>query len=135
MRPMLFVEDGKVIIQNARRLCTGYMGLPRSSDIPPISEAQAEAIDALHFLAEKHHLKLNFQKGDIQYINNLSMFHARDGFTETAEQKYVVVVVVSSTSRLNAVIIVLAGVTSFAFGFETKSSRGRSLQSSSNVGS
>jgi hypothetical protein len=93
MRSMLFVEDGKVIIQNARRLCTGYMGLPRSSDIPPITEAQAEAIDALHFLAERYQLKLTFQKGDIQYINNLSMFHARDGFTETAEQKYVFVVV------------------------------------------
>ncbi|KAF6764150.1 hypothetical protein DFP72DRAFT_800152 [Ephemerocybe angulata] len=87
MRSMLFHHDGKIIIQNARRLCTGYMGLPRSKDIPPITEAQAEALDALHFLAEKYHLKLNFQKGDIQYVNNLCMFHARDEFLDTSEKR------------------------------------------------
>ena len=48
----------------------------------PITEAQAEALDALHFLSEKYSLGLNFQKGDIQYINNLSIFHARDGFQD-----------------------------------------------------
>jgi hypothetical protein len=61
------------------------LGLPRSSEIPPITEAQAEALDALHFLGEKYALGLNFQQGDIQYINNLSIFHARDGFTDTPE--------------------------------------------------
>jgi hypothetical protein len=62
------------------------LGLPRSTTIPPITEAQAEALDAIHFLAEKYNLGLNFQKGDIQYINNLSIFHARDGFVDTPEK-------------------------------------------------
>lgn len=79
---MLYHIDSKIIIQYARRYFTGYMGLPRSANIPPITEAQAEALDALHFLGEKFSLGLNFQKGDIQYINNLSIFHARDGFTD-----------------------------------------------------
>jgi hypothetical protein len=61
--------------------------LPRSSSIPPITEAQAEALDTLHFLAEKHALSLDFQKGDIQFVNNLSIFHARDGFKNTAEKQ------------------------------------------------
>ncbi|KAJ2936625.1 hypothetical protein H1R20_g468, partial [Candolleomyces eurysporus] len=87
LRPLLFSEDGKVIIQYARRLFTGFLGLPRSTDIPPITEAQAEALDTIHFLAEKYNLGLNFQKGDIQYINNLSIFHARDAFTDTTEKK------------------------------------------------
>lgn len=63
------------------------MGLPRSANIPPITEAQAEALDTLHFLAEKHAVTLDFRQGDIQYANNLSIFHARDGFTDTAEQQ------------------------------------------------
>lgn len=77
----------RLIIQYARRTFTGYWGLPRSSDIPPITEAQAEALDALHFLAEKHAVSLDFRQGDVQYVNNLSIFHARDGFKDTAEQQ------------------------------------------------
>jgi alpha-ketoglutarate-dependent taurine dioxygenase len=70
------------MIQYARRTFTGFQALPRSDDIPPITEAQAEALDAIHFKAEEYSVALNFQKGDIQYINNLSIFHARDGFTD-----------------------------------------------------
>ncbi|KAF4612412.1 hypothetical protein D9613_004592 [Agrocybe pediades] len=86
-RPLLYYIDDKIIIQYARRYFTGFQALPRSKDIPPITEAQAEALDALHFLAEKYSLGLNFQKGDIQYINNLSIFHARDGFRDNEKQQ------------------------------------------------
>ncbi|KAF9477034.1 hypothetical protein BDN70DRAFT_934573 [Pholiota conissans] len=64
-RPLLYWKDPHIIIQYARRLFTRYLGLPRSSNIPPITEAQAEALDTLHFLAEKYSLVLSFQKGDI----------------------------------------------------------------------
>lgn len=77
----------RMIIQYARRTFTGYWGLPRSSNIPPITEAQAEALDALHFLAEKHAVSLDFKKGDIQFVNNLSILHARDGFKDTPQQQ------------------------------------------------
>jgi hypothetical protein len=69
-------------------LFTGFLHLPRTPGIPPITEAQAEALDALHFLAEEHALGLNFQKGDIQFINNLSIFHGRDGFRDEGEKTY-----------------------------------------------
>ncbi|KAF7550354.1 hypothetical protein G7Z17_g5778 [Cylindrodendrum hubeiense] len=77
----------RLIIQYARRQFTGYWGLPRSSDIPPITEAQAEALDTLHFLAEKYAASLNFHKGDIQFVNNLSIFHARGGFKDSSEKQ------------------------------------------------
>ncbi|TFK32118.1 taurine catabolism dioxygenase TauD [Crucibulum laeve] len=82
LRPLLYFTDSKAILQYARRYFTGFLALPRSNDIPPITEAQAEALDTLHFLGEKFSLGLNFQKGDIQYINNLAIFHARDGFRD-----------------------------------------------------
>jgi alpha-ketoglutarate-dependent taurine dioxygenase len=88
VRPLLFHEPAqgsfreRIIIQYARRGFTGFLNLPRSPGIPSITEAQAEALDALHFLAEKYSLTLDFQKGDIQFVNNLSIFHARDGFTD-----------------------------------------------------
>lgn len=77
----------RIIIQYARRGFTGFLHLPRTPDIPPITEAQAEALDALHFLAEKHALTLDFQKGDVQFVNNLAVFQARDGFVDTEEQQ------------------------------------------------
>lgn len=76
-----------MIIQYARRTFTGFQALPRSHDIPPITEAQAEALDALHFEAEKAAVGLDFRQGDVQYVNNLSVFHARDGFEDTETQQ------------------------------------------------
>ncbi|KAF9533569.1 hypothetical protein CPB83DRAFT_757892 [Crepidotus variabilis] len=85
VRPLLYHEDERVVIQYSRRHFTGYGKQTRSPDIPPITEAQAEALDAVHFLAEKYSLALNFQKGDIQYINSLGLLHARDAFRDSGK--------------------------------------------------
>ena len=81
-RPVLCHEDGHAIIQYSRRVLTGHRSLRRSPNIPPITELQAEALDAVHFTAEKFSLELNFQKGDIQYINSMGLLHARDAFKD-----------------------------------------------------
>ncbi|KAI9689321.1 MAG: hypothetical protein M1822_009971 [Bathelium mastoideum] len=92
-RPLLYHQPAtektpeRVIIQYARRSYTGFQALPRTPTIPPITEAQAEALDALHFTAERLCLGLDFEKGDIQYINNLVTFHARDAFRDSPEQQ------------------------------------------------
>ncbi|KAK4183243.1 high-affinity methionine permease [Podospora australis] len=86
-QPATSTEPERLIIQYARRSFTGYWGLPRSSNIPPITEAQAEALDALHFTAEKYAASLDFHQGDIQYVNNLSIFHARAGFRDSTEKQ------------------------------------------------
>jgi len=85
-RPVLYNEDGHIVIQYSRRQFTGYGTQQRSVHIPPISEAQAEALDMLHFYAEKYSLELNFKKGDIQYINSMGLLHARDAFTDEGEK-------------------------------------------------
>ncbi|KAI1828170.1 TfdA family taurine catabolism dioxygenase TauD [Xylaria intraflava] len=77
----------RISLQYARRQFVGFGALPRNPNIPPITEAQAEALDTLHFLGEKYCVNTDFQKGDIQYINNLAIFHARDGFTDTPEKQ------------------------------------------------
>jgi hypothetical protein len=91
-RPVLYFEQedgedgyGHAIIQYSRRHFTGYGKQTRSPNIPPITEAQAEALDAVHFLAEEYSLGLNFQKGDIQYINSLGLLHARDAFKDSGK--------------------------------------------------
>ncbi|GES60772.1 putative TfdA family oxidoreductase [Aspergillus terreus] len=92
-RPLLYHQPAtesapeRVLIQYARRYFTGFLAQPRSPHIPPITEAQAEALDALHFLAEEHRASLDFQRGDVQYVNNLSIFHARNGFRDEPGQE------------------------------------------------
>ncbi|KAK7211324.1 hypothetical protein V2G26_018502 [Clonostachys chloroleuca] len=77
----------RVSLQYGRRYFVGFGALPRSADIPPITEAQAEALDTLHFIGEKFCVNTEFQKGDIQYVNNLNIFHARDGFVNEGEKQ------------------------------------------------
>ncbi|KAJ8132020.1 hypothetical protein O1611_g1602 [Lasiodiplodia mahajangana] len=77
----------RIALQYARRYFVGFGALPRNPNIPPITEAQAEALDTLHFLGDKFCVNTDFQKGDMQYINNLAIFHARDGFTDTPEKQ------------------------------------------------
>ncbi|EED19027.1 TfdA family oxidoreductase, putative [Talaromyces stipitatus ATCC 10500] len=92
-RPLLYYQPAspiapeRLIVQYARRYFTGFLAQPRSRDIPAITEAQAEALDALHFLGEKHSVQLDFRKGDIQYVNNLAIFHARKGFVNAPDKQ------------------------------------------------
>lgn len=93
-RPLVFhfpatdSRPERIALQYARRYFVGFGALPRNPNIPPITEAQAEALDTLHFLGDKFCVNTDFQKGDIQYVNNLAIFHARDGFTDTPEKQY-----------------------------------------------
>ena len=94
-RPLLYYQpasvDGKtperILLQYARRYYVGFGQLQRGNHLPPITEAQAEALDALHFLGERFSVSTNFEKGDIQYVNNVAVFHARDGFTDKGDKK------------------------------------------------
>ncbi|KAL7619802.1 hypothetical protein AAE478_010347 [Parahypoxylon ruwenzoriense] len=92
-RPLMYYQPAtestpeRVLLQYARRSFVGFGALPRSPDIPPITEAQAEALDTLHFLGEKFCVDTYFQKGDIQYVNNMALFHARDGFTNAGDKQ------------------------------------------------
>ncbi|KZF23907.1 TfdA family taurine catabolism dioxygenase TauD [Xylona heveae TC161] len=89
LRPLLYYQPAtdadpeRLIIQYSRRNLTGYMDCKRSANIPPLTEAQAEALDAVHFTAEREAISLDFHKGDIQFANNLSILHARGAFTDS----------------------------------------------------
>jgi len=83
IRPILFYHDGQITFNFARRLFTGYGAYEgRSSYLPPISEAQAEALDAIEFTALKYTSVMTLRKGDIQLQHNLATIHGRKAFTD-----------------------------------------------------
>ncbi|KAI5793691.1 hypothetical protein DFH27DRAFT_485036 [Peziza echinospora] len=79
-------SNANMTLAFSRRLLTGSKVSPRSKGIPPMTEQQAEALDAVHFTAEKHCLTLECRRGDMQFWNNLSLLHAREGFEDDREK-------------------------------------------------
>jgi hypothetical protein len=86
-RPILFhfdddSNDGKVFFCFSRRQLTGSAVSPRPASLPKLTEAQAEALDAVHFTAAASSLSIQLWPGDMQFINNLAVFHSREPFTD-----------------------------------------------------
>ena len=48
--------------------------------LPPLTEPQAEALDAVHFTAAAHSVRIRPQPGDMFFVNNLAVLHSRAGF-------------------------------------------------------
>ena len=66
----------------SRRILTGSKVSPRSPGIPAMTHAQADALDAVHFSAEKHCIVLDSKRGDMMFWNNTALVHARQGFAD-----------------------------------------------------
>ena len=60
---------------------------PRPPELPCLTEAQAEALDAVHFCALKHSLRLRLDTGDLLFVNNLAVMHSRTAFRDDEEHK------------------------------------------------
>lgn len=86
-RPLLYhTADDKVILNFSRRLLTGHPREGRTPGIPGLTEAQAEALDACHFIGRKHEIRTTMQRGDMRFINNMSILHCREDFTDDVAQ-------------------------------------------------
>ena len=47
-----------------------------------MSESQAEALDLVHWVAEKHGMVMRLDPGDVLLYNNLALLHGRNTFTD-----------------------------------------------------
>ena len=54
--------------------------------MPALSAAQTHALAAVERLAKKHCAQLDRQKGDVQFLNNLSIMHARAAYGSAARR-------------------------------------------------
>ncbi|SLM34574.1 Taurine catabolism dioxygenase TauD/TfdA [Lasallia pustulata] len=68
----------------SRAKITGSETHPLSPSLPAMTEAQAEALDMVHFIAEKHAIVVKSEPGDILLCNNLALLHGRKAFSDAA---------------------------------------------------
>jgi hypothetical protein len=81
-RPILFHQDGHVIINFGRTPLVGSAAHPRSASLPKLSPRQLEALDSIEAIAKATQLEIATQAGDIHFINNLTILHRREGFVD-----------------------------------------------------
>jgi len=84
-RPLLFNHNGRVILNFGRIHVMGKERSDNGESTPQPSLQQLEALDAVQLLAEQNQLRLVMQPGDLTFINNFGLLHARDGFEDTEE--------------------------------------------------
>jgi Taurine catabolism dioxygenase TauD, TfdA family len=86
-RALLHHHEGNIILSFARPPLTGHHSSPRSPGIPNLTEGQAEALDAVHFIAQSHQLLTTIEPGDIRFFNNLGLLHCREPFEDKEGQR------------------------------------------------
>ncbi|KAJ3086389.1 hypothetical protein HK100_008713 [Physocladia obscura] len=84
-RPLLFYENNRIVAAIARRTVSGYGIWGRHKSLPKPTEEQKEALDTLHFLGKKYSVNIPIGRGHIQFFNNYEVFHAREGYIDSAE--------------------------------------------------
>lgn len=86
--PMLFTDGEKVMFYFSRHPLCEFTGYKRNQSLPAPTEAQLKALDAVHFVAEKSSMALPTKTGDILYLNNMSMLHAREAVEDQGIQGF-----------------------------------------------
>jgi len=81
--PVWGVRDGKFTSHYSR---TFIEVAQRRPEVPRLSPEQAEALDLLHELAKELCLEMSFAPGDIQFVNNHVIYHARTAFKDDPAQ-------------------------------------------------
>jgi hypothetical protein len=83
-RPLLLEHQGRLICNYRIRPFLGTPGYPRNGALGPLPAHQEEALAVVGRIADEVALKFEFQTGDLQFLNNLSILHAREEFQPAA---------------------------------------------------
>jgi hypothetical protein len=82
--PVWGVRDGKFTSHYSRTYVEAAQRRP-ASEVPRVTDTQWQALDLLATLAEKLCFEMSFAPGDIQFVNNHVIYHARSAFEDDDE--------------------------------------------------
>jgi len=86
LRPLLFFQDGKIILNFDPSPLQGFAGDPRFGT-RPLSTSQIKALDILDKVAKRFSMEIALKAGDIVFVNNLSITHSRRAFEDDLKHK------------------------------------------------
>ena len=82
--PIFGIRDGKFTSHYSRTYVEAAQRRPES-EVPRVSDRQWQALDLLAEIAEEQCLEMSFAPGDIQFVNNHVIYHARSAFEDDDE--------------------------------------------------
>ena len=85
-RPLLFYQNGKVILNFGRIHVMGEELSDDGKPLPKPTAQQIEALDVVQQIAERYQLRLSTEPGDITFFNNFALLHSRDAFENTPDK-------------------------------------------------
>jgi hypothetical protein len=74
------------MIQLVKAPLLGSPRIARDPSMPSLTPSQLHALQAVENLAKQHCTQLDRQKGDMQFINNLSIMHARSAYGTSSKR-------------------------------------------------
>ena len=77
--PVFAMERGCFTTQYSR---TFVETAPSVAGVPPLTAVQVEALDLLHEVGEELCVQADFEPGDMQFLNNHVIYHARGAFED-----------------------------------------------------
>lgn len=78
--PVLLFSKGRPICQLVKAPLLGTPMIHRDPAMPGVTKKQMHAMHAVEELAKRFCMKLDRKQGDIQFVNNLSILHARGAY-------------------------------------------------------
>ncbi|PVI06769.1 Clavaminate synthase-like protein [Periconia macrospinosa] len=83
---LFFAKGSKPICQLVKAPLLGSPRIQRDPSMPNLTAQQLHALAAVEALAKRFATKLHRRKGDVQFVNNLSILHARSAYGTTGER-------------------------------------------------
>jgi hypothetical protein len=87
------MEGGRIQVNYAATLVGGNPEYPHSENAPPLSSQKLHAINVIQESAKRNCLRLKPESGDMLFINNYAMLHARSGWVDSCDdvwkQRYI----------------------------------------------
>ncbi|KAI0107584.1 Clavaminate synthase-like protein [Nemania sp. FL0031] len=84
-RPLLYYHDGRIMMNFFRDPLTGVKDYARSDTMPHLTPIQHEALDFVQGAAHRFERHLRMKPGDLTFINNFGLLHAREGFEDSQD--------------------------------------------------
>ncbi|KAI4702400.1 hypothetical protein J4E81_002763 [Alternaria sp. BMP 2799] len=78
--PTLFFSKGKPLCQLVKAPLLGTDSIPRDPSMPRVTRKQLHAMHAVEELAKRFCTKVDREQGDIQFLHNLTVMHARAAY-------------------------------------------------------